>query len=281
MAVVLPPMQCPMGSEHYRRNLMIEYAFKTYRYVITAAEVEDILHEGLWEDVDMYVEYMMDANFGTPVPHTNNVKLPRTMRIYSAAELDAMAAGLVVDDDDRPPLRPYADDGVVDALPAAHPGGPGARDVVTIDGDEASSEPESEYEYDEPLPLYDPDMLPRYSTLSYASRPPSTIAPSIDEVELALDELDTTTAAAATTPADSVDLPSDAPSMNEVEIEDGLAETEIDVVGDDTTKPRSLGSRLNRKILKVKQKLARGLERVSLKRTLNRAVENRWKLHLR
>ncbi|KAI1084236.1 hypothetical protein F5B20DRAFT_576372 [Whalleya microplaca] len=268
MSVVLPPLQpYPMVGDQYRRDLMIEYAYKTYKYVITAEEVEEIMYEGLWEDVDMYCEYMMDANFGESIPDTNNVKLPSTMRIYTSAELDAMDAGFTIDDE--PPIRVLTDE-EVDAMADAYlrPSSLG----VGIESNEESelryitAYDDSDLDDDEPLPLYNPDKLPRYSTLSYADHPPST-PPSIYEVEeVVRDE--------PATPPYPVDLPSDAPpSMNEVEAEDVVGETEVV----DVPEKRSLGSRLDRKIRKAKQKLSRGLEHISLKRALERAVASRWK----
>ncbi|KAK8121680.1 hypothetical protein PG984_010350 [Apiospora sp. TS-2023a] len=79
------------SPDDYRRELMIEYALAEYSYVITEAEADEIFaNPDWWEDVDAFVEYMQEVNFGTSLAGTTNVALPSTLRVYSDAELDAM-----------------------------------------------------------------------------------------------------------------------------------------------------------------------------------------------
>ena len=80
------------SADEYRRELMIDYAWKAYQYVITPAEADEIIFEGLWEGVDDFVEYMWDANVGQAVSGTTNVE--HGMKVYSLEELDLMDAAL-------------------------------------------------------------------------------------------------------------------------------------------------------------------------------------------
>ncbi|KAK8133109.1 hypothetical protein PG999_001282 [Apiospora kogelbergensis] len=85
-----PPPQLK-SPDQYRRELMIEYAFAAYAYVITEDEADEIFFQpNWWDDVDAFVRYMQDVNFGTPIPGTTNVQAPGSMRVYTDAELDAM-----------------------------------------------------------------------------------------------------------------------------------------------------------------------------------------------
>ncbi|KAK8064417.1 hypothetical protein PG994_007055 [Apiospora phragmitis] len=79
------------SPDEYRRQLMMEYALAEYDYVITEAEADEIfLQPHWWEDVDEFVQYMKDVNFGTSIAGTANVALPSSLRVYTDAELDAM-----------------------------------------------------------------------------------------------------------------------------------------------------------------------------------------------
>ncbi|KAK8017059.1 hypothetical protein PG993_015248 [Apiospora rasikravindrae] len=76
----LSPMSCK-SPDDYRRELMMEYARAEYDYVITPDEADEIFFKPhWWEDVDAFVQYMQDVDFG----------LPNTVRVYTDEELDAM-----------------------------------------------------------------------------------------------------------------------------------------------------------------------------------------------
>ena len=98
----LQHQQSLKSADAYRRELMIEYAWTAYDYVISPAEADEIIFEGLWEGVDDFVEYMLQANVGQAVPGTAN--LEHGMKVYSLEELDLMDAEMRAasgsDDDD-------------------------------------------------------------------------------------------------------------------------------------------------------------------------------------
>ncbi|KAI1446587.1 hypothetical protein F5Y02DRAFT_416876 [Annulohypoxylon stygium] len=69
-------------------RFMVNYAFRKYQYVLTPQEVHEIKTEPYWgQDVDVFCEYMLQVNFGEPIPGTSNVKLPSTLRIYTDEEV--------------------------------------------------------------------------------------------------------------------------------------------------------------------------------------------------
>ncbi|KAK6860638.1 hypothetical protein PG995_004274 [Apiospora arundinis] len=154
------------SPDQYRRELMIEYAFAEYSYVITEEEADEIFFKPhWWRDVDAFVKYMQDVNFGTPVAGTTNVALPSTMRLYTDAELDAMEET----GDFYPPMPELSlsssdDDPDSDSLSAFGDDEFLLEEEEWEEEEEESSEEEEEPEMieylveeeEEPLPLYEP-----------------------------------------------------------------------------------------------------------------------------
>ncbi|KAK6829693.1 hypothetical protein PG987_010277 [Apiospora arundinis] len=141
------------SPDQYRRELMIEYAFAEYSYVITEEEADEIFFKPhWWKDVDAFVKYMQDVNFGTPVAGTTNVALPSTMRLYTDAEHDAMEET----GDFYPPMPELSlsssdDDPDSDSLSAF-----GDDEFLLEEEEWEEEEEESSEEEEEPLPLYEP-----------------------------------------------------------------------------------------------------------------------------
>ncbi len=256
-AMVMLPTPAPAfeparmkSADEYRRELMIDYAFKAFRYVITPQEADEVVEEGLWEDVDDFVQYMCDANFGEPVPDTANVTLPGTMRIYSSKELDLMDAGLFVGDEDED----EDEDWEVEKDLASD-----ASAIVPEHDDDDEVEEEEDKDI---LPPYTADIPPSYVSLS--SLDPPTYAPS-EAIEAAEEEHEI---APVIEPAPAVEI---TPVM---EAEDIVAsETETVCV---PRKERrgvlsTLGSRLDRKILATRRRVVRGFKAISPRRLFRRA----------
>ncbi|KAK7986985.1 hypothetical protein PG988_001973 [Apiospora saccharicola] len=149
------------SPDDYRRELMIEYALAEYSYVITEDEADEIFaNPDWWEDVDAFVEYMQEVNFGTSIAGTTNVALPSTLRVYSDEELDAME-----ETGDFYPPTPMLS-------PASSSG----------DDNDDSSDTEEEEDEEEPLPLYELQLA---SGESPAKSPP-TYMESVDAIFEAL-----------------------------------------------------------------------------------------------
>ncbi|KAK7913874.1 hypothetical protein PG985_011577 [Apiospora marii] len=144
------------SPDDYRRELMIEYAYAEYGYVITEDEADEIFdHPDWWEDVDAFVEYMQEVNsFGS---RSADVALPSTLRVYTDAELDAMEET----GDFYPPSPP------------------------SLSSDDDSDESLYEEDEEEPLPLYEPRQLPAYGESLPAKAPP-TYMESVDAIFAAL-----------------------------------------------------------------------------------------------
>lgn len=159
------------GSEdEYRQTMIIAYAWKTYRYVITPQEAHEIIHGDLWEDVDDFVAYMWGADFGEVIPNTTNVKIPSIMRVYTSEELDLMDAGLFVGEDRsrRPSLARL---GPSDETNGGEAGSDGDdEDGISLKPNSSTTmidqAPFEDFEYEELgwLPAYTPEMPPSYTS---------------------------------------------------------------------------------------------------------------------
>lgn len=242
-------LQCPVKlADDYRRDLMIQYALTAYKYVITVTEADEIFSEPYWEDVDNFCAYMQEVNFGESIPDTTNVVLPSTMRIYTDEELDLMNAGTFVED---PDIRVEPTSFTLDAC-----------------GDDAETDYESDITHvdlgaDAILQRVDNEALPLYTD------PPPAYTVS-DEVT-------------------ANELVESTPIVTEVEVEvevDGHVPTAVEVVDNDPKAVeqvffRTLGARLDRKLLKMKQKLVRGFKSCSPRRVVDRAREARGTLFRR
>lgn len=255
------------SAEEYRCELMIAYAFQAFGYVITAKEVDEVINEGLWEDVDDFVEYMMEANFGAPVADTTNVKLPSTMRIYTSEELDLMDAGLFVDEarsgDDEETLVGSEEDEEEEAGDVEN------NEEVETDLESNPStllaEAEDVYEEDkeEPLPLYSPDTRPTYPDQP-ADDPPAYTLQEVLVEEAAVEEV----AVAPIPDATPVPVPAFAvETETTVPIVAVHTESVAKVVG----RKRAVFTRAGRKILVVKRTVARRLKVLSPKRLFRKA----------
>ncbi|KAK8073059.1 hypothetical protein PG996_006407 [Apiospora saccharicola] len=89
------------SPDDYRRELMIEYALAEYSYVITEDEADEIFaNPDWWEDVDAFVEYMQEVNFGTSIAGTTNVALPRDRRLLPPTPMLSPASSSGDDNDD-------------------------------------------------------------------------------------------------------------------------------------------------------------------------------------
>ncbi|KAK7999454.1 hypothetical protein PG990_012054 [Apiospora arundinis] len=176
------------SPDQYRRELMIEYAFAEYLYVITEEEADEIFFKPhWWRDVDAFVKYMQDVNFGTPVAGTTNVALPSTMRLYTDAELDAMEET----GDFYPPTPELSPSSSDDDDPDSDSFSAFGEDEFLLEEEEweeeeeDSSEEEEEPEMieyldereEEPLPLYEPISKWAQRRMRNVSSPP----PSYDE----------------------------------------------------------------------------------------------------
>ncbi|OTB09311.1 hypothetical protein M426DRAFT_17962 [Hypoxylon sp. CI-4A] len=175
MPTSLPAPPRPVGDYTFRQNLMVGYASTNYHYIITPEEAEEIANKPFWTDVDAFCDYMMHVNFGEPIPGTNNVRLPSTMRIYTDAELDAMDAGIMGLSPTTTLSTAYRESYTTDTgLTVRHtlsntntdPELPISTDEDYLDFD-GFIEVEFEGEF---LPLYTPEVLPVYKPS--ATQPP-------------------------------------------------------------------------------------------------------------
>ncbi|KAI1091125.1 hypothetical protein F5B19DRAFT_460428 [Rostrohypoxylon terebratum] len=72
-------------------RFMVNYAFRKYQYVLTPQKVHEIKTEPYWgQDVDVFCDYMLQVNFGETIPGTSNVKLPKTLKVYTEEEVCKM-----------------------------------------------------------------------------------------------------------------------------------------------------------------------------------------------
>ncbi|KAL7622536.1 hypothetical protein AAE478_008043 [Parahypoxylon ruwenzoriense] len=234
MAAVVAPFQFPMVANQYRDNLMIDYAFTNYKYIITPRDAQEIANQSHWDDVDAFVKYMMQANFGDTILGTNNVKLPATMRIYTDEEVDAMDAGLLVTNEPTPVRRP-------------RPYNEEELDMIGmgLDANGELQEPqpvnacsEDLGHEDEPLPLYSPDIRPAYIPSDFMPLPPYT--PLATRLEPIPEE------------------------PEEEDVEDSTPDTKDEPTGTSSAPMLvAFRARLDNKLRKARRKLARGLGSVS------------------
>ena len=185
------PRKALKSADEYRRELMIDYAFEAYQYVITAAEADEIIFEGLWEGVDDFVQYMWDANVGQAVPGTSNVR--HDMKVYTSEELDRMDAGEYYDSDDSEEEYEYeyvyevdvdtAEEVYLEELMGLSADESFDEDDVASIAPTVITEPEDFHgeDDDEPLPLYSNDCPPSYPNSPALSAPPA-YAEEADEV---------------------------------------------------------------------------------------------------
>lgn len=181
------PRKALKSADEYRRELMIDYAFQAYQYVITAAEADEIIFEGLWEGVDDFVQYMWDANVGQAVHGTSNVR--HDMKVYTSEELDRMDAGEYYDSEEEYEYE-YVYEVDVDTAEVYLEELMGLGADESFDEDDVASiaptvitEPEDFHgeDDDEPLPLYSNDCPPSYPNSPALSAPPA-YAEEADEV---------------------------------------------------------------------------------------------------
>ncbi|RYP57393.1 hypothetical protein DL769_009512 [Monosporascus sp. CRB-8-3] len=274
-ATTFKPPQSKSADE-YRRELMIQYAFAAYWYLITDKEADEIIYEGLWRDVDDYVHYMWDANFGETIPGTTNVKTPTTRRLYTSEEVDLMAADLehASSDDENDDLVEYYETN--------------EESNASTDGTDPELFEQIEHGgCEEFLPLYTPNAPPSYDSGPVSDPPTYTEAEmaevsedsegevtAIFEDALTLHDdaaVEDVPAAKEASPVEVVPAAELTPS---VKLEENVPSEEetpapLEEVRDGVFS--ALGARLDRKVLKTKRMLARGLKAISPRRILARA----------
>ncbi|RYP93439.1 hypothetical protein DL770_000482 [Monosporascus sp. CRB-9-2] len=285
-----PPQS--MSADEYRRELMIQYAFAAYRYLITDKEADEIIYEGLWRDVDDYVHYMWGANFGEIIPGTTNVKMRSTTRLYTSEEVDLMAAGLWDNARDCPLAGPLAnlehassddeDDDLVEGYETDE-----ESNASTDDTDPEMFEQNEDGDCEEFLPFYTPNAPPSYSSGPVSDPPAYTEAETAEVGEdsegevsaifkdaLTLDDDAAVEDAPAAEEASPVEVVPAVELTPSVKLEENIPSEEgtlapVKKVQDGVFS--ALGARLDRKLLKAKQMLARGLKAISPRRILARA----------
>ncbi|OTA54199.1 hypothetical protein K449DRAFT_454546 [Hypoxylon sp. EC38] len=290
MAEDVTPPSLPHNNNRYSQILMINYAFDNYQYVITPRETEEIIAEPFWDDVDDFINYMMEINFGEAIPGTNNVNPPRTIRIYTDEELDAIDAELIeLLNRARLGTHPNEDTGATET-----------SSTVVYNGDSNTNYEThiiytDEDDTDEDLPLYTPTMLPSYSP--YNSTVNLPVVPLEDRGERApeysIHEENTLIGTNL-----EEDIPGeDAPGSNGVVeniIEDlheggrlgdatrGTPMERFWSKGASRLSPLSnFSSQIDRKLQKAKQKLARGIEVITPRKALNTVQEIKKRIRQR
>ncbi|RYP68589.1 hypothetical protein DL771_006561 [Monosporascus sp. 5C6A] len=285
-----PPQS--ISADEYRRKLMIQYSFAAYRYLITDKEADEIIYEGLWRDVDDYVHYMWDANIGEIIPGTTNVKLPSTRRLYTSEEVDLMAAGLWDNARDCPLAGPLAD---IEHASSDDEDNDLVEDYETDEESNAftdDTDPEmfgqiEDGDCEEFLPLYTPHAPPPYSPAPVSEPPAYTEAETAEVDEESEGEVSATFEDALTLDDDAAvkDAPAaEKASPGEVvpaaeltlsaKLEENIPSEEeilapLEEVQDGVFS--ALGARLDRKLMKAKRALGRGLKAISLRCILARA----------
>ncbi|RYP18346.1 hypothetical protein DL765_003958 [Monosporascus sp. GIB2] len=274
-ATTFEPLQS-MSADEYRRELMIQYSFAAYRYLITDKEADEIIYEGLWRDVDDYVHYMWNVNSGETIPGTTNVKMPSTRRLYTSEKVDIMAAGLWDNARDCPLAGPLADlehaSSDEDDF-AEDSGTDGESNASTDDTDPEMFEQIGDADCEQFLPLYTPNAPPSYGSVPISDPPAYVEAETAEvggdsesEVSAIFEDAptpDDATAAEEASPVEVVPAAKPTPSVtleenipSEEEALASLEEVQDGVFG-------ALGARLDRRLLKAKRTLARGLKAIS------------------
>ncbi|KAI1777298.1 hypothetical protein F4818DRAFT_457180 [Hypoxylon cercidicola] len=257
MAAVVAPFQSPIGGDLDRRNLMIDYAFSRYQYVITPREAEEIVNCSYWEDVDAFCSYMIAANFGAPIPGTKNVKLPSTLTLYTDEELDAMEAEL-----SRPAANESSEapepDLLVDLIEEGDFEDEPQVDITQEDSELVEAEFDGEF-----LPPYTPDTLPPYSPYSPSdpTKPLSEVSPVV-QVEIPEDDPPEYSAvvdaleddAIMEDSVDAIQVISDIGSVKDALRNESVEEAETEVYS--TSRLAVLGSLGSRLLQKAKRRLA-------------------------
>ncbi|RYP39859.1 hypothetical protein DL767_001978 [Monosporascus sp. MG133] len=273
-----PPQS--MSADEYRRELMIQYAFATYRYLITDKEADEIIYEGLWRDVDDYVHYMWGANFGEIIPGTTNVRIPSTTRLYTSEEVDLMAAGLWDNARDCPLTGPLADlehasyddedDDLVEDYETDE-----ESNASTDDTDPEIFEQIEDVDCEEFLPIYTPNAPPSYSSGPVSDPPAYTEAETAEVGEDSEGEasaiFEDAPAAEEANPVEVVPAAELTPS---VKLEENIPSKEGTLAPPEEIQDgvfSALGARLDRKLLKAKLTLVRGFNAITPRRILARA----------
>ncbi|RYO96583.1 hypothetical protein DL764_007444 [Monosporascus ibericus] len=285
-----PPQS--MSADDQRRELMIQYAFAAYRYLITDKEADEIIYEGLWRDVDDYIHCMWSANFGEIIPGTTNVKMAGTTRLYTSEEVDLMAVGLWDNARDCPLVGPLADldhassdDGDDDLVEEYETDE--ESNASTDDTDPEMFEQIEDGNCEEFLPVYTPNAAPSYSSGSVSDPPAYAEAETAEVGEDFEGEVSAIFGDALTLGDD--DAIGDAPSAEEASPVEAIPAAELtpsvkpeeNIPSEEGTLAplgevqdgvfSALGARLDRKLLKAKQTLARGLKAISPRRIFARA----------
>ncbi|KAI0139065.1 hypothetical protein F4776DRAFT_662762 [Hypoxylon sp. NC0597] len=264
----------PRGNNRYTQNLMINYAFDNYQYIITPRESEEIVARPFWDDVDDFINYMMEINFGEAIPGTSNVNLPSTIRVYTDDELNALDAGLVeLPNTTRPGTHTNEVPGTTET------------NSTVIYNEESNTNYElhitniDEDIFDEDLPRYTPTMLPPYSPYNSTEHLSDT---SLEDQGERAPEYDTY----------EEHIP------REVNLEEDIHEGgRLDDTTGSTPITKSwrrkefrasilpslytFGSRIDEKLQKAKQKLARGIEVIAPRKAFSKVQKIKKRIRLR
>ncbi|KAI1406773.1 hypothetical protein F5Y13DRAFT_183919 [Hypoxylon sp. FL1857] len=289
----MAPSLSRSGSKRFRQSLMINYAFDNYQYVITPGEADEIITKPFWDDVDTFIDYMLEINFGEPIRGSRNVKLPSTLRIYTDEEIDAMDAGII----ELPtPTIPGHNINEEPSMTETNFTLTSNQDnntepeprIINVGGEEIELDASFEAEFGgEFLPLYTPSMLPPYSPYTSAEFPPGiSLAGQRDNVP---EDVTEETTHIEATPEESI-FREIAPGGNNVA--DNIVEGTYEISSDGdisgahhidessdgrkvlTSNPSSFyifSSRIDRRLQMVKQKLIRGIKAIAPERTFSRA----------
>ncbi|RYO76373.1 hypothetical protein DL766_006664 [Monosporascus sp. MC13-8B] len=255
-----------MSADEYRRELMIQYAFAAYRYLITNKEADEIIYEGLWRDADDHVHYMWNANFGGTIPGTTNVRMPSTRRLYTSEEVDIMAVGLWDNTRDCPLAGRLADQ-----EHASSDEDDFAEDYETDEESNASTD-----DTDPEIPSFRPPAYVEAETAEVGEESEGEVsaifedAPTPDGDDAAVED------APAAEEASPVEVVLAAELTPSVKLEENISSEEealapLEEVQDGVFS--ALGARLDRRLLKAKRTLARGLKAISPSRILARVGE--------
>ncbi|KAK7749095.1 hypothetical protein SLS62_008490 [Diatrype stigma] len=247
-ATTFEPIQVRSADEH-RRQVLIRYAWDIYGYIITSQEADEILNEGLWDDVDQFIRYMWDANFGEATPDSTNVKLPGAVQVYGLEQLGLARAVSEPSGDSDGDDTDEGDD--EDGISLA------STSSLTLTGYEMFEDAELGW-----LPVYTADSPPSYASCAPLDPPEYTLAVAVE----ATGEGEDATSTVEITPV----LEPTSPDKEEGAIPGG---EKIPCASDEKSTGvfASMGARMDRKILKAKRGVARRLKAISPRRAFRRA----------
>lgn len=246
-ATTFEPIQVRSADE-YRCEMIIRYAWNVYGYIITLQEADEIINEGLWDDVDQFVEYMRDVNFGEATPDSTNVKLPIAVQVYGLEELDLMRGPEPSGDSDGDDSD---DEHVEDGISLA------STSSLALTGCEMLEDGELGW-----LPVYTADSPPPYASCAPLDPPEYSLAVAVEVTaagEEATPTVEFTPVVEPTTPAEAEEV---LPGGEKIDCASDEKSTGIFA---------SMGARIDRKILKAKRGVARRLKAISPRRAFRRA----------